>query len=185
MCMKSGYDHITYTSNETFEINDLSNEFYDCLSFIKKYKSNLFDKYIKCKIVKNVTCGQQIVLHTDSNDAECEWKLNETTSTFSIRIQSKNDVFTNSHRIPQNTFEESDLIGYLECKIKDERSYDDFKIEEPFVLRKNDVLVSMAQASGSSPMTIALICVCIGGAVISIFIYLRNRNVVSKILKTK
>ena len=199
LCSRDSYDQMTYTINEIFQIKHLSNEFHDCLNYIENYQENRIDKYIKCKIIKNVTCGQKIVLHNDKNDAECKWNLNKTTSKFTITIHNKKNVATNSHSIPNQPFGATDLIGYLACKI-DNTAAGTFKIEEPFVLRKDDVEVAlktgllstkssftdMADASGSSnPLMIALICVCLGGVGISLFVYLRNRNIVASVLKPR
>ena len=192
LCKKSGYDHVTYTNNQMFEVNQLSNEFHDCVNYIEKYKANNIDKYIKCMVVKNVTCGQKTILHRDNNDVECKWKLNLTTSKFTVVINNKINVVSNTHSVPNHSFGTTDLIGYLECRISDYLLIKDFTIQEPFVLRKDDGVAIYAPKTGpdlvktssiSNALMITLICVCFGAVGISLFVYYRNRKVVSNILK--
>ena len=190
LCKKSGYDHVTSTNDKMFEVKQLSNEFHDCVKYIEKYKANNFDKYIKCKVVKNVTCGQKTILHRDNNDVECKWKLNSTTSKFTITINNKMNVYSNIHSVPRHYFGTTDLIGYLECKISDQLN--SFTIEEPFVLKKEDSVAIFSPKIGpdgekssgaSNRLMITLICVCIGGVGITLFVYYRNKKVAGNTLK--
>ena len=192
LCKKSGYDNVSYTNIDMFEVSQLSNEFHDCVNYIEKYKGNNIDKYIKCKVVKNITCDQKTILHRDNNDVECNWKLNVTSTKFTITINNKKNVYSHTHSVPKHSFGTTDLIGYLECKISDQLLIKDFTIEEPFVLRKEDGVATFSPkigpdvekaSSALDPLLITLICVCLGGVGISLFVYYRNKKVVGNILK--
>ena len=194
LCKKSGYDHVTFASTETFDVNHLSNEFHDCLNYIANYKTNAVQDYIKCHIVKNVTCGESTIEHRDKNDVQCEWNRNETTSKFSITIRNKKNVSTNSHFIPKFKLGSTDLIGYLTCRVSYDWNW--FDIEEPFVLRNDNPKMEkrsdtqfntdmFEMSGGPNAIMFALVCICIGGVGISLFVYFKNKKIVGRIMKPR
>ena len=103
----------------------------------KNEHERVMAKYIKCAMVKNITCDGGTKLHKDENDIDCRWTWNQTTSMFEITVDNKKGMSSGSN-IPSMNLGESDLIGYLRCSVG---TYLDgpFHIDEPFVLKKRDV----------------------------------------------
>ena len=71
-----------------------------------------------------------------------------------------------------------------------------FDIEEPFVLRNDNPKMEkrsdtefktdmFEMSGGSNAIMIALVCVCIGGVGIALFVYFKNKKIVARIMKSR
>ena len=115
---------------------NMSIEFQDCMRF---YNNNLVQmkKKIKCRVVRSMNCTRKTLYREGIN---CTWEIDEPRKIFKIKITGNvskthdNNVLIT---IPNFTPYKKDIIGYLSCSIHDALYYQNFFIEEPFVLREH------------------------------------------------
>ena len=168
----------------------LSKEFNDCYQYhidIKERNwSRLRQKYIQCKVIKSITCGEDTKeLHFKRNDiyTSCNLTWDDTTSKFAISIKNSNYAPTN-----MNGEAISSLIGYLRCTFKDTFGFKSFHIDEPFKLIRNLTRINeyeyltKEQIESSKPTIVVSLIVCLVCIVVAVLLY---RTKMSKVRKAK
>ena len=166
------YQNVNITNFEV-RMQNLSKEFKDCYQYnvaIKERNSGeLRQKYIQCKIIKSIACGEDTREQHFSTSKKrnlntfCNFTLDKTSSKFSISI-------TNNHYESTKIDGKfvSFLLGYLRCSIKDPYS-SKFYIDEPFKLIQNATTLQM-ESSESTIAVILIVClVCTGIAVLLLY----------------
>ena len=161
ICSKSHYRAESYqisnVTNIELGLQNLSKEFNDCYQYNAAIKEDnwgeLRQNYIQCKIIKSITCGENIKeqhFKKKSVNSFCKFRFDETSSKFSISI-------TNSHyKSTQIGGELVDfLLGYLRCSIKDPMLGSKFYFDEPFKLTNN--VTSFQMESAESNIVVILI----------------------------
>ena len=170
-----------HTNTKSFELRNTSQEFLDCFNFGQR-RQKYMRTYIKCHIIRKITCGTVKVLHYDESEVICDWTYNNTTSKFEVSINITKTLST-SHSITNLKIDASDLIGYLRCRIKDQ-SYTKFYIDDPFLLRKDErkksskkIQPNDTKMDGGNAVTIGLICICLSIAAISaVYFYTKKKK---------
>ena len=134
LCRSPQHVPETYEDRISLAKSNLSKEFQDCMHFITTYKAGTMKRWIKCYLVKKLRCGERTLNHIDSDDVTCNWTWNNTKSEFDITVHNFNNMST-STTVPYLSSNKFDLLGYLQCTLRDDYGAR-FYIEEPFVLRQ-------------------------------------------------